>query len=365
MSGLLQRLRTRIALAGPLTVADYMGEALGNAHQGYYRDGDPFGANGDFITAPEISQIFGELVGAWLAERWQSLGSPTRARLVELGPGRGTLMADALRATRNVAGFHAALDLHLVEINATMRVAQKRAIAAVAPELQPHWHDSFASIPDDAPLLRAANEFFDALPIRQLQRTGSDWRERLVALDGERLRFVLAPGPSPLAALLDPTLGAARAGAIAELCLPGMALAQDIAARIARQRGAALIVDYGHATPALGDSLQAIAGHRRADPLADPGNADLSAHVDFAALARSAMAQGALVCGPTTQGEFLQALGIELRCRALTKSADATTSAIVEGGVARLIEPKQMGTLFKVLALVDKRSAPPAGFHAA
>ena len=360
MSGLLQRLKTRIALAGPLTVADYMGEALGNARQGYYRDGDPLGAKGDFITAPEISQVFGELIGAWLAERWQALGSPACAHLVELGPGRGTLLADALRATRNVAGFHAALDLHLVEINPTLKEMQRAALEAHTVQ----WHDGFASVPDDAPLLLVANEFFDALPIRQLQRTAGDWRERLVALDGERLQFVLAPGPSPLAALLDPTLAAASVGAIAELTLPGMALAQDIAARIARRRGAALIVDYGHAAPALGDSLQAVAGHRRADPLADPGNADLSAHVDFAALARAAAAQGAIVCGPATQGEFLRSLGIELRCRALTKSADATTSAIVEGGVARLIEPKQMGTLFKVLALVDEQSAAPAGFPA-
>jgi NADH dehydrogenase [ubiquinone] 1 alpha subcomplex assembly factor 7 len=357
---LRQRLKTRLTLSGPMTVADYMSEALSNPRHGYYRHSDPLGTRGDFITAPEISQIFGELIGAWLAERWQALGSPAKVRLVELGPGRGTLIADALRATRNVAGFHAAIDLHLVEINETLKQAQREAIAKYTTA---RWHDGFPGVPEDAPLLLVANEFFDALPIRQLQRTAQDWRERLVSLQDEALRFVLAPGPSPLAALLSPALQAS-AGAIAEISLPARALARDIGERIARRRGAALIVDYGYTRPRLGDSLQAVAQHKVADPLASPGEADLSAHVDFAALAQSAQAAGTMSYGPTTQGEFLQALGIEQRLAALTQRADAAQAAVLQGGVQRLIAPRQMGTLFKVLALSDKQSSAPAGFAA-
>jgi NADH dehydrogenase [ubiquinone] 1 alpha subcomplex assembly factor 7 len=358
---LRQRLATRLTLGGPMTVADFMSEALSNPRHGYYRHRDPIGAQGDFVTAPEISQIFGELIGAWLAERWQALGSPSRMQLVELGPGRGTLMADALRATRSVAGFHQALDLHLVEINEGLKQAQN---AAIGKYVMPRWHESFAAVPDDAPLLLIANEFFDALPIRQLQHTDQDWRERMVMLQGEALRFALAPGPSPLAALLSPAVFQAKAGAIAELSLPARALARDIGERITRNRGAALIVDYGYAAPRLGDSLQAVAQHKIVDPLAAPGEADLSAHVDFAALAQSARDAGALTYGPTTQGEFLRALGIEQRLAALKQRADATQAAVLEGGVQRLIEPKQMGTLFKVLALTDGQSSAPAGFAA-
>jgi NADH dehydrogenase [ubiquinone] 1 alpha subcomplex assembly factor 7 len=357
---LRQRLKTRLTLSGPMTVADYMSEALANPRHGYYRQRDPLGTQGDFITAPEISQIFGELIGAWLAERWQALGSPEKVQLVELGPGRGTLMADALRATRSIAGFHAAIGLHLVEINDTLKQAQRDAIGKYTTA---HWHDSFASVPVDAPLLLVANEFFDALPIRQLQRTAQDWRERLVTLQGDALRFALAPGPSPLAALLSPTLHAS-AGGIAEISLPARALARDIGERLARKRGAALIVDYGYVRPQLGDSLQAVAAHKVADPLAAPGEADLSAHVDFTALAQSAQAAGAMSYGPVTQAEFLQALGIEPRLAALKQRAEATQAAVLEGGVQRLIAPSQMGTLFKVLALSDKQSPAPAGFAA-
>lgn len=358
---LRQKLMTRLALSGPMTLADYMSEALGNPRHGYYRNRDPLGAQGDFITAPEISQIFGELIGAWLAERWQALGSPARVVLAELGPGRGTLMADALRATRAVPGFHQAIELHLVDINPALRDAQRTALASFAA---PQWHDGFSAVPDDAPLLLVANEFFDALPIRQLQRTERDWRERLVALHDETLRFVLAPGPSPFASLLSPDLMHAAPGAIAELCLPGRALVRDIAERLSRQRGAALIIDYGYARPRLGDSLQAIAEHNKTDPLVAPGEADLSAHVDFVALAQSAQGAGAVAYGPVMQGDFLRALGIEQRLAALQQRADARQAAVLESGVTRLIAPGQMGTLFKALALTDRQSSTPAGFSA-
>jgi NADH dehydrogenase [ubiquinone] 1 alpha subcomplex assembly factor 7 len=343
-----------------------MSEALAGARDGYYRSGDPLGAAGDFTTAPEISQMFGELIGAWLAERWQALGAPSPIMLVELGPGRGSLMADALRATRRVEGFHAAIELHLVEINDTLRQAQARSIAAVAPatvpQITPHWHAGFADLPDNPlPLLLVANEFFDAMPIRQLQRGARFWHERLIDAEGETLRFVLAPGPSPLAALLPANASAAPQGAIAELSPASLSLMQALAERITRCGGAALIVDYGRAT-ALGASLQAVADHRRAEPLAAPGQADLSALVDFAALRFVAQQAGATVAGPVGQGQWLTALGIEHRARALKAHAEPAMAAGIDAALARLIAPEQMGTLFQVLAVTGARQSPPAGF---
>jgi NADH dehydrogenase [ubiquinone] 1 alpha subcomplex assembly factor 7 len=303
--------------------------------------------------------MFGELIGAWLAERWQAMGQPSRAVLVELGPGRGTLLSDALRATRSVGGFHAALELHLVEINATLRQMQAQTLAAVAPTLTPHWHASFAELPDDGvPLLLIANEFFDALPIRQLQRDVRDWRERMIGAADDGLCFTVAPGPSPLAAMLPaPLVG--TPGDIAEISPASLSLIQAIAQRIAGSRGAALIVDYGRLGP-LGASLQAVAAHRRADPLEQPGQADLSALVDFSALARVARESGATVFGPTGQGAFLSALGIQLRANALkTKSKNPDT---IDAALLRLIAPEQMGNLFKAMAVIDRDQPPPAGF---
>ena len=354
MTTLKQRLVSRIRGLGPVTVADFMSEALAARPNSYYRSGDPLGASGDFITAPEISQMFGEMIGVWLAERWQAIGSPSRVMLVELGPGRGTLLADALRATRKVAGFHEAIELHLVEINETLRQTQAKAITT----LTPHWHSSFNELPSsDVPLLLVANEFFDALPIRQLQRGERDWHERLIDVVDEDLRFVLSPGSSPLAALLPRDTASAKPGDIAEVSPASLALMQAIAERIARRRGAALIVDYGRAG-ALGPSLQAVANHRRAEPLAAPGEADLSALVDFATLARVADQAGAAVFGPVGQGAFLTALGIELRAKALK----AKGGKDIDAALARLIAPEQMGTLFKALAVIDKNQSPPAGF---
>jgi NADH dehydrogenase [ubiquinone] 1 alpha subcomplex assembly factor 7 len=359
-----QRLISRIRSLGPITVADFMSEALAQGRDAYYRSGDPLGSAGDFVTAPEISQMFGELIGAWLAERWQAIGRPARVTLVELGPGRGTLMADALRATRRVENFHAALELHLIEINETLRRTQAQAIAAVAPTIMLHWHSGFADLPEsDAPLLLVANEFFDALPIRQLQRGERSWHERLIDIDagGENLRFVLAPGPSPLAALLAPEDGAATPGSIAEISPGSLSLMQAVAERIARTRGAALIVDYGRAS-ALGNSLQAVASHRFAEPLAEPGQADLSALVDFSALRRVVLQGSAVSHGPVTQAALLGALGIDLRAKALRARTDTVGGAAIDEALARLIAPDQMGTLFKALAVTDDAQSPPAGF---
>jgi NADH dehydrogenase [ubiquinone] 1 alpha subcomplex assembly factor 7 len=345
----------RIALAGPISLADFMAEAMGHPRLGYYRRALPVGAAGDFTTAPEISQMFGELIGAWLAERWLAIGRPDPVRLVELGPGRGTLMADALRATRGVPGFHAAIDLHLVEINEPLRALQATALAAYRPTWQAALHD----VPP-GPLLLVANEFFDALPVRQFERTAEGWRERMVGLaeDGETLRLALAPGITAWAAALDAAVPGAATGAQAELCEAGLAVAASLGRRLAADGGWALIVDYGR-DGALGASLQAVRGHRGTDILDRPGETDLSALVDFAALGR---ATGRPTFGPVGQGDFLQALGIRERATALKARASAAQRATIDAAMARLIAPGQMGTLFRVMAVGDDGSAAPAGF---
>jgi NADH dehydrogenase [ubiquinone] 1 alpha subcomplex assembly factor 7 len=341
----------RIALTGPISLADFMGEALGHPRLGYYRRARPVGAAGDFTTAPEISQMFGELIGAWLAERWLAMGRPAPLRLVELGPGRGTLMADALRATAAVPDFHAAIDLHLVETNEPMRAAQGTALAAYRPA----WHERFEDVPS-GPLLLVANEFFDALPVRQFHRTGAGWRERMVGLgDDGSLRLALAPGASPFASLLPD----AAVGAEAELCEAGRAVAAAIGARIRSHGGWALIVDYGAESAGSAASLQAVRGHRGADILDRPGETDLSAHVDFGALAA---ASGVPSFGPVAQGDFLRRLGIERRAEALKRRASPAQARAIDAASARLIGSGQMGTLFRVLALGDGKTSPPAGF---
>lgn len=350
-------LARRIALTGPIPVADFMAEALSHPRFGYYRKAMPLGAAGDFTTAPEISQMFGELLGAWLAERWLSLGRPDSVRLVELGPGRGTLLADALRATRGVAGFHAALDLHLVDINEHLRAAQATALAG----FEPAWHDRLDDVPD-GPLLLVANEFFDALPVRQFTCTPQGWVERMVGLadDGETLRLALAPGRTPFAAVLPE----AAPGRHAELCEAGLALAATIGARLRRDGGWALIIDYGFDAEggfeaASGLSLQAVRRHRGSDILDRPGETDLSAHVDFTALAR---ATGMPTFGPVGQGDFLRRLGIARRAEALKARATLSQRQAIDVALPRLIDPDQMGTLFRVMAVGDTPSSEPPGF---
>jgi NADH dehydrogenase [ubiquinone] 1 alpha subcomplex assembly factor 7 len=276
-------------------------------------------------------------------------------RLVELGPGRGTLMADALRATRGVAGFHAALDLHLIDTSETLRAQQATALASYRPS----WHERFDGVPA-GPLLLVANEFFDALPVRQFHKTAHGWRERMVGLapDGETLSFALAPGGTPFASFLP----AAAQDAEAELCEQGRALAAELGVRVARDGGWALIVDYGYDASGPGASLQAVRSHRGAAVLDRPGETDLSTHVDFAALAAAAAASRARVCGPVGQGDFLKRLGITQRAEMLKARASSAQRHALDAGLERLIAPDQMGTLFRVMAIGDDRSAAPVGF---
>jgi SAM-dependent MidA family methyltransferase len=336
LAGMLRRL---IEANGPMSVAEYMAHCLTDAEHGYYRTRDPFGRAGDFVTAPEVSQMFGEIVGAWLVHAWELCGAPSLARLVELGPGRGTMMADILRVAASVPGFTSALSVHLVETSPVLRRHQAETLAGHGA----CWHANFAEVPD-GPLFLVANEFFDALPIRQYVRVEGVWREHVVGLDGARLTFGVGPGqlesgpPAP-------------DGSLFEVSAAADAIIAAIAARITAQDGAALIIDYGHTESAPGDTLQAVKGHRYADPLERPGEADLTAHVDFAALGRRARADGAAVHGPITQGEFLLKLGLVERARRLGASADAGTRETLRAAVDRLAKPDQMGTVFKVLAI--------------
>ncbi|MEC9431305.1 MAG: SAM-dependent methyltransferase [Pseudomonadota bacterium] len=360
---LLPLIRARIAQGGPMPLAEYMGLCLGHPRHGYYITRDPLGAAGDFTTAPEISQMFGELLGLWLAQAWIDLGRPVRVVLAEPGPGRGTLMADALRAAGRVPGFAEAARPHLVETSPALRARQAEKLAG----RDPLWFDRLEDLPDDVPLLLVANEFVDALPIRQFVRAGGAWRERVVGMDGAG-RLTLGLGA------VAPWEGEGPEGAVVETCPAGEAAAAWIGARLARAGGAAVVIDYGYGRrpPQGGDTFQALRAHEYVDPLAEPGLADLTAHVDFGALARTAEAQGARAWPLATQGAFLERLGITARAQALARAAARTATAKgvaapedpVEAIVSahrRLTHPAEMGELFKVLVLTGPAHPRPAG----
>lgn len=385
---LLALIRDEIASTGPISLARYMALCLGHPKYGYYRRADPLGAAGDFTTAPEVSQIFGELIGLWLAQCWRDQGAPTPAALVELGPGRATLMADALRAIDRAApDFAAAARLYLVETSPPLRARQAAALAARGGAAAPTWLERFDAAPD-SPLFLVANEFFDALPIHRFRR-GADgvWRERTVALEPPRspddgridglawddrpVDLETAAGGGPETARRVEALGLASI----ETCPLGQAIASEIGARLGARGGAALIVDYGYDDAMAGaaggvDTLQAVQRHAYADPLATPGAADLTAHVDFSALAAAATAgnsgggssgDGATAYGPLAQGSFLRRLGAEARAAGLARRAPSEAEAIA-AGLHRLTHPKEMGTLFKALALAPATAPRPAAF---
>jgi len=359
MNPLAEALARRIRAQGPLTVAEYMAEALGHPDYGYYMMRDPLGRAGDFTTAPEISQVFGELIGLWGADLWDRAGRPDPLLIVELGPGRGTLLADALRAAQVMPAFRRAVRLHLVETSPKLRRAQEKALRGEALT----WHETVATLPA-GPALVIANEFFDALPIRQLVKSERFWHEKLIGLSAEAdaLAFALSPEPSPVAALVPPELRDAPAGSVCEIGTAALAVADALTARLVAEGGAALVIDYGYFPRGLGDTLQAVRRHRRHDPLEAPGSADLTAHVDFASLTAAARAAGASVFGPMGQGAFLQALGIAARTERLLERASPGQAADLGLAVRRLIDPSEMGTLFKVLAITAPGWPAPAGF---
>tara|TARA_R110002126_G_scaffold4971_2_gene25954 strand:- start:2948 stop:4045 length:1098 start_codon:yes stop_codon:yes gene_type:complete len=358
MSPLEDIIRTRIAENGPITVAEFMETALGHPEHGYYMKDDPFGATGDFITAPEISQVFGELIGLWSAVTWQQIGGPGKITLVECGPGRGTLMRDLLRAAQSVPAFAATIEIHLVETSAAMRDRQRATLAGYAP----HWHDTLDTVPP-GPTILIANEFLDALPVRQLVMTGRGWAERRVALDDGGLVF----SPGEIAADADRLVPAAGKdappGAIFETCPTAGKFADSLCRRFSSAPGAALLIDYGHAESNLGDTLQAVRRHAYANVLSDPGESDITAHVDFDALARTLRAGGAQTMGPIAQAAFLNGLGIAERTDTLARAAAPEAAARLRSGTERLTAPGQMGDLFKVMVASHAESPKLAGFE--
>jgi len=326
----------------PMTVHDWMEACLADPDHGYYRRGLRVGAAGDFTTAPEISQIFGEIMGLVLAQSWLDQGADPKAILAELGPGKGTLMHDAARVFSKVTKSR--LPVHLVEINESFRAAQSQKLAEYAPI----WHDGIATLPA-TPTLLLANEFFDALPVRQFRRVGAKWFERVVTPD-----FQFADG----AEVPPPVAHDVPDGAIVETCPAGETIARAIGSRIATQGGAALIVDYGSPVQGWGDTLQAVRDHTKVDVFDRPGETDLTAHVDFAALARAAEQGGCAAFGALGQGDFLRRAGAHARAAALS-AANPASRTNIETALRRLIEPAEMGTLFRVLLLLPKGSAPP------
>jgi NADH dehydrogenase [ubiquinone] 1 alpha subcomplex assembly factor 7 len=356
MNALGERIAALIEAQGPISVAQYMTLALHDAEGGYYATRDPFGREGDFITAPEISQMFGELLGLWCGQAWVDQGCPQNTKLVELGPGRGTLMADALRALKRVPGFLDEVEIILVEASGTLREIQAAKLGDSGARIR--WTQHFDV--RDAPLLLLANEFFDALPVRQYVKTARGWCERMVVLKDGALAFALAPIVTPAAAVPASRAGAPDGG-VYETSPAGTSLIEEIARVIAAHGGAALLLDYGYREIGFGETLQAVGGHRFAEILAAPGTLDLSAHVDFTALSEAARHGGATVIGPRPQGEFLTALGINARARRLGDANPAEAGGIA-AAIARLTEPAQMGTLFQAMALMPASAPPPPGF---
>lgn len=361
MSVLLKSLRREIENVGPVSVSEYMVQCLCHPKHGYYMNRDPFGVEGDFTTAPEISQVFGELLGLWAAITWQQMGSPKELHLVELGPGRGTLMSDALRASKAVPGFHEAIKVHLVEISPTLKAKQEKTLKDCGQTVS--WHTSFSDIPD-GPAVFLANEFFDALPIRQFEKGEKGWAERFVDLEpeGEGLRFVLQHDDGALA-LMPSSLKDAEEGGFFETSPMSQTIAHALGMRLKEFGGAVLAIDYGYETSAFGETFQALKDHKF-DPVLDhPGEADLTAHVDFETLSQSFSEGGAKVWGPMDQGEFLERLGVSQRTQILLKNAADDQRESLIAAHKRLVSPEEMGSLFKVICATHPEMPNPAAFE--
>ena len=344
MNPLEQLLAEVITAEGPLRIDRYMSLCLGHPQHGYYVTRDPLGETGDFITAPEVSQVFGELIGVWAVGAWAAMGQPPAFSLVELGPGRGTLMADVLRTVRKAApAFAAAASLHLVETSPVLRQKQREAVGEAA-----RWHDRLEDAPE-GPMILLANEFFDAIPIRQFERREGVWRERVVGLADGRLSLGVG-------GIVPGSMG--KDGDVLEFASARDEIAREIGARLAAHAGAALIIDYGHLHTAPGDTLQAMRDHRFVALTETPGEADLTSHVDFGEIARAARLAGAAVHGPVGQGEFLERLGIRPRAERLSER-----DAGVAAALGRLIDLDELGTLFQAIVIAHPDLPTPAGFE--
>jgi len=354
-------IRRRIKAAGPMPVSEYMALCLSHPQYGYYTTRDPLGARGDFITAPEISQMFGELIGLWMAATWKKMGSPENVRLIELGPGRGTLMKDALRALNVMPGFRDAVVVHLVEINPILRAQQERTLHGPATPI--FWHDTLEDVPP-GPGIIIANEFFDALPVCQAVKTARGWHERCVEIDAEgKLAFTYAAEPLPkFESVLPKAVREAPPDSIFEWRDDRAAMA--LGRRVGKYGGAALVIDYGHAASDVGDTLQAVGKHAFADPLTAPGEIDLTAHVDFQALKRAVEAMGPAGHGPVDQGDLLRRLGIETRAAKLRERAQPGGAVQIDAALARLTGygHGEMGGLFKAVAFAPRSLGVPPAF---
>ncbi len=343
-----------IRTSGPISIAEYMALCLSHHEYGYYMKRDPFGAQGDFITAPEISQVFGELLGLWLVAQWEKLGKP-KATLAEFGPGRGTLMADLLRGTKKISGFHDAMSVRLLEISPSLKQKQWNTLAGKHHDIE--WLDSPDALPEQ-PLFLIANEFLDALPIRQFIHQDGRWQERMVGMEEDKLIFTTS---NDVPEAIQST-AADKDGAIIETCEPAIEITTFIAEHIAKHGGASLFIDYGYTQGSKGDSLQAMKQHHYHEILDNPGDADLTAHVDFAAIAETAKASGAAVYGPTPQGKFLMKIGAGQRVQTLCATATPEQGIDLVSGLERLASPDKMGDLFKVLAITSDNIKHAEGF---
>jgi len=353
---LFQLLKDRIRQYGPMDIGQFMSLALGHREFGYYMKKDPFGREGDFTTAPEISQMFGEILGAWAADVWMKMGSPPAFTFLECGPGRGTLMADMMRAAKGVPGFHAAAKIHLLEMSPVLKEMQRSALK----DYQVTWHEKLETLPMDQPIIVIANEFLDALPTRQFQKTKNGWMERVVALKDKEFVFALIPNAPPLT---PPHAGGSEArGGAFEIAPARMGFVKKLCAVMKQAGGAALIIDYGHIKSGYGDTLQAVYKHQYCGVLEHIGEADLTSHVDFELLAVEDKMDGADVYGPVEQGAFLKALGIEARARALMNKANDEQSYDIQKALHRLTASDQMGSLFKVMGFSCGLNVPLAGF---
>jgi NADH dehydrogenase [ubiquinone] 1 alpha subcomplex assembly factor 7 len=350
MNSLAEIIRAHIAHYGPMTVQDYWTLCLSHPQHGYYIKQDPLGRAGDFVTAPEISQMFGEMIGIWIADIWLKMQMPSPFILVECGAGRGTMMEDLLRATRNIPGLHAALEVHIIETSPYLRDIQKQRLA----DYRVTWHDVLSDVPDHAPLVILGNEFLDAVPIRQVVRAGQAWRERMIGIEEDHLAFGLGADIPQSDKIETPE------GAVFEFSPLREAIWSEIVRRVKTQAGAALMIDYGYTVASFGDTFQAVKNHAYADVLAEPGEADLTSHVNFARLADLAKD---LHPRMTTQRNFLRQMGIEMRAQVLAKSATLEQAEELQAGLSRLINADQMGDLFKALAISHPAYLEPAGFE--
>lgn len=342
---------------GSISVADYMALSLTAAGVGYYKNGNPIGANGDFVTAPEVSQIFGELIGVWMMMVWEGMGCPANFILAELGPGRGTLMQDVMRAARAKPAFRQAAQVHLVETSSTLREAQGKALRSLC---RPEWHESFTALPE-APMIIVANEFFDALPTEQFVFQGGSWYKRALTLDDNGRPFFAAGrlAVPPVEIMPDRT---PNEGDILEHCPAAVDLIGEIGSRAKNAPCTLLITDYGYDSRDYGDTLQAVRAHNYVDPIQPPGTADLSTHVNFAELRAAAGDAGLTPTRVLPQSEFLMSLGLEQRLRRLMTDADEEQRAALFLGAKRLVDPFQMGSLFKAMAITSRHIPPPPPF---